>query len=131
MTITPSPHRLRRAVLIGVLVLPLAAAAPVPDAVPLLSPASAAAKVTGGKGGGLSGGSSGLVNAAKNATHTTRSVVGQLIAIALCVAAAVLVFKRDFAEAAAVFVVGMLALLLVDPAGIGLLKSTVKSLFGH
>ncbi len=91
----------------------------------------AMARVTGGKGSAFSGGSNSLQRAAKNATRATRGIVGQLIAIALCVAAAVLIFKRDFAEAAAVFVVGMLALLLVDPAGISLLKGTVRSLFGH
>lgn len=111
----------------GLLASSLAVTAPV---LPGVAPSVAQARVTRGSGGATNGASS-LEHAASNATRTTRSIVGQLIAIALCVAAAILVFKRDFGEAAAVFVVGMLALLLIDPAGLNLLKSTARSLFGH
>jgi hypothetical protein len=46
------------------------------------------------------------------------------------VAATVLAFKRDFKEAAGVFAVGIVAVLLATPSGVGLLKDTVASLFG-
>ncbi len=53
-----------------------------------------------------------------------------LIGLALAVAAVVLAFRRDFKEAAAVFAVGFVAVLLATPIGVSLLRDTVSSLFG-
>ncbi|MHB8233531.1 MAG: hypothetical protein ACYDHT_02655 [Solirubrobacteraceae bacterium] len=53
-----------------------------------------------------------------------------LIGLAFAVAGTVLAFRRDFKEAAGVFAVGIVAVLLATPAGIGLLRDTVNSLFG-
>ncbi len=53
-----------------------------------------------------------------------------LIGLALAVAATVLAFRRDFKEAAGVFAVGIVAILLATPTGVALLKDTVASLFG-
>ena len=41
-----------------------------------------------------------------------------------------LVFRRDFKEAAGVFAVGIVAVLLATPAGVSVLRNTVASLFG-
>ena len=41
-----------------------------------------------------------------------------------------LAFRRDFKEAAGVFAVGIVAVLLATPAGVSLLRDTVSSLFG-
>ncbi len=41
-----------------------------------------------------------------------------------------LAFRRDFKEAAGVFAVGIVAVLLATPAGVSLLRDTVRSLFG-
>ena len=41
-----------------------------------------------------------------------------------------LAFRRDFKEAAGVFAVGIVAVLLATPAGVALLRDTVASLFG-
>ena len=53
-----------------------------------------------------------------------------LIGLALAVAATVLAFRRDFKEAAGVFAVGIIAVLLATPSGLSLLRDTVTSLFG-
>ena len=53
-----------------------------------------------------------------------------LIGLALAIAAIVLAFRRDFKEAAGVFAVGIVAVLLATPAGLSLLQDTVTSLFG-
>ena len=53
-----------------------------------------------------------------------------LIGLAFAVAGIVLAFRRDFKEAAGVFAVGIVAVLLATPAGINLLRDTVNSLFG-
>jgi hypothetical protein len=42
----------------------------------------------------------------------------------------VLAFRRDFKEAAGVFTVGIVSVLLATPAGVNLLRATVASLFG-
>src|ERR1019366_7260360 len=44
--------------------------------------------------------------------------------------ATVLAFRRDFKEAAGVFAVGIVSVLLATPAGVNLLRDTVTSLFG-
>jgi hypothetical protein len=53
-----------------------------------------------------------------------------LIGLAFAVAGIVLAFRRDFKEAAGVFAVGIVAVLLATPAGVHLLQDTVTSLFG-
>jgi hypothetical protein len=76
-----------------------------------------------------SGGSS-LEAAAAKAGSTGRAVAMSLIGLAFAVAATVLAFRRDFKEAAGVFAVGIVSVLLATPAGVSLLRDTVTSLFG-
>lgn len=71
-----------------------------------------------------------LESAATKAGETGRNVAMSLIGLALAVAAIVLAFKRDFREAAAVFAVGIVCVLLATPAGESLLRDTVKALVG-
>ncbi len=71
-----------------------------------------------------------LESAAARAGSTGRAVAMSLIGLAFAVAATVLAFRRDFKEAAGVFCVGIIAILLATPAGIAVLKDTVASLFG-
>jgi hypothetical protein len=78
---------------------------------------------------GERGGSS-LEAAAARAGSTGRAVAMSLIGLALAAAATVLAFRRDFKEAAGVFVVGIVAVLLATPTGLTLLQDTVSSLFG-
>jgi hypothetical protein len=78
---------------------------------------------------GESGGSS-LEAAAAKAGNTGRAVAMSLIGLAFAVAATVLAFRRDFKEAAGVFAVGIVSVLLATPAGVSLLRDTVTSLFG-
>jgi hypothetical protein len=88
------------------------------------APVPAAAAVPAG-GGGIS-----LETAATKAGETGRNVAMSLIGLALAVAAIVLAFRRDFREAAAVFAVGIVCVLLATPAGESLLRDTVKTLVG-
>jgi hypothetical protein len=76
-------------------------------------------------------GASTLESAASKAGSTGRAVAMSLIGLAFAVAGTVLAFRRDFKEAAGVFAVGIVAVLLATPAGIGLLRDTVNSLFGN
>ncbi|HLH15448.1 MAG TPA: hypothetical protein VKV16_11705 [Solirubrobacteraceae bacterium] len=71
-----------------------------------------------------------LESAAEKAGQTGRAVAMSLIGLAFAVAATVLAFRRDFKEAAGVFAVGIVSVLLATPAGVGLLRDTVTSLFG-
>jgi len=71
-----------------------------------------------------------LEAAAAKAGDTARTVAMSLIGLALAIAAIVLAFRRDFKEAAGVFSVGIVAVLLATPAGLSLLQDTVTSLFG-
>jgi hypothetical protein len=75
-------------------------------------------------------GASSLEAAASKAGDTGRAVAMSLIGLAFAVAATVLAFRRDFKEAAGVFAVGIVSILLATPAGISLLRDTVNSLFG-
>jgi hypothetical protein len=75
-------------------------------------------------------GGSSLEAAAAKAGSTGRAVAMSLIALAFSVAGTVLAFRRDFKEAAGVFAVGIVSVLLATPAGVNLLKDTVASLFG-
>ncbi len=89
------------------------------------SGAASAARVASGEGGGAS-----LESAAAKAGDTGRAVAMSLIGLGFAIAAVVLAFRRDFREAAGVFAVGIVAVLLATPAGVSLLKDTVASLFG-
>ena len=71
-----------------------------------------------------------LESAAAKAGTTGRAVAMSLIGLAFAVAATVLAIRRDFKEAAGVFAVGIVSVLLATPAGVGLLRDTVTSLFG-
>jgi hypothetical protein len=71
-----------------------------------------------------------LESAAAKAGSTGRAVAMSLIGLAFAVAAIVLSFKRDFKEAAGVFAVGIVSVLLATPTGVSLLQDTVNSLFG-
>jgi hypothetical protein len=71
-----------------------------------------------------------LESAAARAGDTGRAVAMSLIGLAFAVAATVLAFRRDFKEAAGVFAVGIVSVLLATPAGVSLLRDTVASLFG-
>ncbi|HYM56143.1 MAG TPA: hypothetical protein VES97_12335, partial [Solirubrobacteraceae bacterium] len=75
-------------------------------------------------------GGSSLESAAAKAGSTGRAVAMSLIGLAFAVAATVLAFRRDFKEAAGVFAVGIVSVLLATPAGVSLLRDTVASLFG-
>jgi hypothetical protein len=75
-------------------------------------------------------GGSSLEAAAAKAGSTGRAVAMSLIGLAFAVAATVLAFRRDFKEAAGVFAVGIVSVLLATPAGLSLLRDTVNSLFG-
>jgi hypothetical protein len=103
---------------------------------PMLAPSVGSAAVSSRAGGveraqapGGGGGSS-LEAAAAKAGATGRAVAMSLIGLAFAVAATVLAFRRDFKEAAGVFAVGIVSVLLATPTGINLLRDTVGSLFG-
>lgn len=96
-------------------------------------PQSAAAKVAATASSSPStspgSGTDSLEQAAKRAGDTGRKVAMYLIGLAFAFAAVLLVFKRDFREAAAIFGVGILAVLLATPSGLETLRSTVDTLF--
>jgi hypothetical protein len=100
---------------------------------PLASPQAAVAKVAATSSTSSSavpsGGTDSLEQAAKRAGDTGRKVAMYLIGLAFAFAAVLLVFKRDFREAAAIFGVGILAVLLATPSGLETLQSTVNTLF--
>lgn len=115
------------AVLLAVVVA-LAPAAPVAVAAVVTSTSQAG----GGERAPSSSGNavSSLEAAASKAGNTGRAVAMSLIGLAFAVAATVLAFRRDFKEAAGVFAVGIVSVLLATPAGVSLLRDTVASLFG-
>jgi hypothetical protein len=96
--------------------------------------ANAAVRASPAAGSGRSPASgqsgSSLESAAAKAGSTGRAVAMSLIGLAFAVAATVLAFRRDFKEAAGVFAVGIIAVLLATPTGVSLLRDTVASLFG-
>jgi hypothetical protein len=75
-------------------------------------------------------GGSSLESAAAKAGNTGRAVAMSVFGLAFAVAATVLAFRRDFKEAAGVFAVGIVSVVLATPAGVSLLRDTVTSLFG-
>ncbi|HEY7962184.1 MAG TPA: hypothetical protein VID29_09705 [Solirubrobacteraceae bacterium] len=100
-----------------------------------LSAAPAVAAV-GATGAGVqlaapsAGSGNSLEAAASKAGETGRKVAMSLIGLAFAIAGIVLAFRRDFKEAAGVFAVGIVAVLLATPAGVSLLRDTVNSVFG-
>jgi hypothetical protein len=98
-------------------------------AIPVLTvPAVAQVRATPAPGG--QGGQTSLEQAAEKAGETGRTVALSLLGLALAIAAVILVFKRDFKEAAAIFGVGILGVLLATPAGLNALNDLVAALFG-
>jgi hypothetical protein len=85
---------------------------------------------TAERAGAADRGGGSLEAAAAKAGDTGRAVAMSLIGLAFAVAATVLAFRRDFREAAGVFAVGIVSVLLATPAGVSLLRDTVNSLFG-
>ncbi|HWX86901.1 MAG TPA: hypothetical protein VNX67_01860 [Solirubrobacteraceae bacterium] len=77
-----------------------------------------------------SGGAVSLESAAAKAGETGRKVAMSLIALGFAIASIVLAFRRDFKEAAGIFAIGLIAILLATPAGVNVLHDTVNSLFG-
>jgi hypothetical protein len=127
------PRRRRGSGSIGAALVPIMiVACLVPTLAPSVGSAAVASRTDGvgraqAPGGG--GGSS-LEAAAAKAGATGRAVAMSLIGLAFAVAATVLAFRRDFKEAAGVFAVGIVSVLLATPTGINLLRDTVGSLFG-
>jgi hypothetical protein len=91
---------------------------------PLASISSAATVTPSNEGAGS------LESAAAKAGETGRKIAMSLIALGFAIASIVLAFKRDFKEAAGIFAVGLVAILLATPAGVNVLHSTVNTLFG-
>jgi hypothetical protein len=115
----------------GALTLVVLLACATPAFTPLVAAPPAAAKVasTSAAPSSSSGSTDSLEQAAKRAGDTGRKVAMYLIGLAFAFAAVLLVFKRDFREAAAIFGVGILAVLLATPSGLETLRSTVDTLF--
>ncbi len=111
------------AVLLGLVLLAASPPAATLAAAPAPPTALASPGVTSPTGGSLE-------SAASRAGDTGRKIGLSLIGLALAVAAVILVFKRDFKEAVGVIAIGIVAVLLVSPAGVNVLKDTVSMLFG-
>jgi hypothetical protein len=120
----PAPSAAACAVLLSSCAL-ASAAAPTAGAAVTMSHPGAAARAEAPERGGAS-----LESAAAKAGDTGRAVAMSLIGLAFAVAATVLAFRRDFKEAAGVFAVGIVSVLLATPAGVNILRDTVRSLFG-
>lgn len=115
--------------LLAVCAVPPAAKAAPTVARPLIAaPAQAPAAARPNSGSASSGGS--LEAAASKAGELGRKVAMSLIALGLSFASVVLIFRRRFRDAAGVFAVGFTAVLLASPAGVNVLRDTVKLLFG-
>jgi predicted secreted Zn-dependent protease len=115
----PRPRALRAAplavLLACTLFLPAIAAAPAQAAAPVPIVAAGAAS---------------LESAAAKAGATGRKVAMSMIALGFAIASIVLAFRRDFKEAAGVFAIGIVAILLATPTGVNVLHDTVNTLFG-
>ena len=131
------PRLSRAATAVGVVVLVVACAgtafAPVlAQAAVSTGAASSSSAAKSGEKPGEKSESTGasLESAASKAGDTARTIAMSLIGLALAIASIVLAFRRDFKEAAGVFAVGIVAVLLAQPTGLELLQHTVTSLFG-
>lgn len=78
----------------------------------------------------VAAGSASLESAATKAGETGRKIAMSMIALGFAIASIVLAFRRDFKEAAGVFAIGIVAILLATPAGVNVLHDTVNTLFG-
>jgi hypothetical protein len=134
---TPDPIRppeLRRTrvrailLLAGMCLLTGAPATQVAIATPITMSSPATSQQAGASEGSSGGGS--LEAAAAKAGSTGRTVAMSLLGLSFAVAAITLSFKRDFKEAAGVFAVGIVCVLLATPTGVSVLQDTVNSLFG-
>jgi hypothetical protein len=117
--------------MVGVLLTTLVLA--VPPALPAGARAAMRAQgalVAATSGSSPAQGGASLETAAGKAGSLGRKVAMSLIALGFAIAAVVLVFRRDFREAAGVFAIGLLAILLATPAGVSVLHDTVSTLFG-
>jgi hypothetical protein len=117
----------RTAVLIAVLGIGYASCAAID---PVAAPAAVTSSGANQAAAGSAEGDGTLEAAASKAGSTGRKVAMSLIGLAFAVAGIVLAFRRDFKEAAGVFAVGIVAVLLATPAGLSLIQDTVNSLFG-
>ncbi len=112
-----------------VLAIALASGWMMPSAVALAAVSNVGPSTGAGAVSSETGGSS-LESAAAKAGSVGRTVAMSLIGLAFAVAGTVLAFRRDFKEAAGVFAVGIVAVLLATSAGVSLLRDTVATLFG-
>jgi hypothetical protein len=71
-----------------------------------------------------------LESAATKAGETGRKIAMSLIGLGFAIASIVLAFRRDFKEAAGIFAVGFVAVLLASKTGVTVLQDTVTTLFG-
>jgi len=127
----PPVARARAILLLAVVCLLVGApAAQAAITTPSLTPGSTSGSATSQQSATAEGSGSSLESAAAKAGSTGRAVAMSLIGLAFAVAAIVLAFKRDFKEAAGVFAVGIVCVLLATPVGVSVLKDTVSSLFG-
>lgn len=118
-------------VCLGAAVSPISASAAKAKArAPIAAPPSANAETASTPAASPEKTGASLESAAAKAGNTARTVAMSLIGLALAIASIVLAFRRDFKEAAGVFAVGIVAVLLATPAGLSLLQDTVTSLFG-
>jgi hypothetical protein len=117
-----------RLLMLGVLLTGMATAMSAPDAGAAVRAPPKASSQQGATTPTRTGTS--LESAAARAGDTGRAVAMSLIGLAFAVAATVLAFRRDFKEAAGVFAVGIVSVLLATPTGVALLRDTVASLFG-
>ncbi len=120
---SPAPSRAQLGAVVMLACVLLAPAAAAHGAI--ATPNSGAAERSGAGQEGSS-----LESAAAKAGSTGRTVAMSLLGLAFAVAAIVLAFKRDFKEAAGVFAVGIVSVLLATPTGVSVLRDTVNSLFG-
>jgi hypothetical protein len=128
-THTPSLTRGSRRLTAALLVLALASATSMLSAAPSFAVGSGASPGTAVMAASTAESGS-LESAAKKAGETGRKVAMSLIALGFALASIVLAFRRDFKEAAGIFAVGLVAILLATPAGVSVLHDTVTSLFG-
>jgi hypothetical protein len=78
----------------------------------------------------VAAGTASLESAATKAGETGRKIAMSMIALGFAIASIVLAFRRDFKEAAGIFAIGIVAILLATPAGVNVLHDTVNTLFG-
>jgi hypothetical protein len=88
-------------------------------AVALMAPHAAFAAGTG---------TTSLTTVAQNASNQMKAIAGSLVTIILAVSAVVLLIKKDFAAAAGVLVLGLLAASFTTGAGWTVLQSTATAI---